>query len=773
MSGTARAVETCRITGTLYLHDGSPAAGLRVEVRESALPGTPTANRQLVYYCDSAGFIDFPAIRTSDIRVFAQARGFDLDCEGVWLHVPDADAADISTLVPPEGFDPPTHVIVVIPSDPQIALNFIPPLVKTGIDVSMPQASATVDGYLAAGDYARFNAGQPPGGVSGDLQFNNAGVFAGSNIKQTNPNTVTLRNGLGTNQQFFRITYTDDGAGNAKYLEFRPGTASWHIWPQGTGTHASARQALSISSAGNEIFIGGDYLDESLEYGDWISIKTADFKNGVTVYGNYLEPLDSALAPGVYIQVNSANVYNYTFLADGLTLAVDPTAPMHATTKQYVDSKGINLAADYPWTGNHSWTKSLVVDVGASLNLKHTSGYAVPMVQIEPINHIPMIGPGLDYNGGAGGIGVQYLCGTGAWSGTSYGACYVNYGNNWTWDFNAHIAVRGNLVMQGGLLGGGSTLTLYADPTQPMHAATKQYVDNKPSGGSPGGTAAEIQYRASATTFAAAPGSDIGTSTNWPGTPRAIFNGVLKVMANASTFYGVLELSDRGGGVYMAVSQINNTIPPFSAFQAIHTTANPGILYFGRGTGGFGAPDCARIINFYTGATGQEDTRRLYISKNGSVHVNEQTVVDSTYALTTSAGLGGSFANAFLANGPCELGSAGGNTGFCVGSLGRVGFGCAAGGSTERLTISVAGGVSNAILISDLATYAVGIGLTGGVFSIGTNATIAFSGANAAQPQLKLTSLGVEIWDGAASKQIKIGAAGTGPGGVGRMLYVD
>ena len=112
MSG---AVETCRITGTLFLHDGSPAAGLRVEVRESALPGTPTANRQQVHYCDAAGYLDFPAIQLSDIRVFAQARGFDLDCEGVWLHVPDADITEIGSMIPPEGFDPPTHVIVTIP----------------------------------------------------------------------------------------------------------------------------------------------------------------------------------------------------------------------------------------------------------------------------------------------------------------------------------------------------------------------------------------------------------------------------------------------------------------------------------------------------------------------------------------------------------------------------------------------------------------------------------------------------------------------------------
>jgi hypothetical protein len=321
-------------------------------------------------------------------------------------------------------------------------------------------------------------------------------------------------------------------------------------------------------------------------------------------------------------------------------------------------------------------------------------------------------------------------------------------------------------------------VVLPADPTVAMHAVTKQYVDNKPSGGSPAGTGAEIQYRASATTFGAAPGSSIGVSTNFPGTPRAQFTGVVKVLADPSTFAGILELSDRGGGVYMAVSQINNTVPVFSAFQAIHSAANPGILYFGRGTGGFGAPDCARIINFYTGATGQEDTRRLYISKNGSVHVNEQSIVDSTYALTVNSGLGGSFANALQVNGFADFGTAG--QGFQVGTLGRLGIGMASGESTSRIQISASGGIYNAIYISDLTAYYGGIQLNSpyaGSGDIGlyfyTNGNFNFAAAGASQAQVKVTANGLELWDGAASQPVKIGAAGSGPGGTGRALYIS
>ena len=39
--------------------------------------------------------------------------------------------------------------------------------------------------------------------------------------------------------------------------------------------------------------------------------------------------------------------------------------------------------------------------------------------------------------------------------------------------------------------------------------------------------------------------------------------------------------------------------------------------------------------------------------------------------------------------------------------------------------------------------------------------------------QLSGAAAGVKIYDGAAYKQIKFGPAGSGPGGVGRAIYID
>ena len=131
-------------------------------------------------------------------------------------------------------------------------------------------------------------------------------------------------------------------------------------------------------------------------------------------------------------------------LAAGATLGFDPTAPMHAATKQYVDTK-------------------ITTDLGA---------------------YLPLAGGTM-----SGGISFgSALAPGGALDNSRHIAIYPGYGINTTaarFNFNAptgaqYVWANGALAMlrlnTGGLFSGGP-VTLPGDPTAPLHATPKQYVD--------------------------------------------------------------------------------------------------------------------------------------------------------------------------------------------------------------------------------------------------------------------------------------------------------
>ena len=72
---------------------------------------------------------------------------------------------------------------------------------------------------------------------------------------------------------------------------------------------------------------------------------------------------------------NALHCYGKAIFTGAVTLpSAAPTLATDAATKGYVDaaiaSGGVNLAADYPWTGSHSFTKSLDVAIGSAENGK-------------------------------------------------------------------------------------------------------------------------------------------------------------------------------------------------------------------------------------------------------------------------------------------------------------------------------------------------------------------------------------------------------------------
>jgi hypothetical protein len=72
-------------------------------------------------------------------------------------------------------------------------------------------------------------------------------------------------------------------------------------------------------------------------------------------------------------------------LTGPLFLAANPTDPAHAANKAYVDAMavtgGVNLAADYAWTGTHTWTGNLRYDKNYKVltNIRTDNGALSPL----------------------------------------------------------------------------------------------------------------------------------------------------------------------------------------------------------------------------------------------------------------------------------------------------------------------------------------------------------------------------------------------------------
>lgn len=200
-----------------------------------------------------------------------------------------------------------------------------------------------------------------------------------------------------------------------------------------------------------------------------------------------------------------------------LTLSADPTSSLHAATKQYVDAADalkvikagdtmtgfLTLNAD-PTSALHAATKQYVDGGSYQTSVGGSSAYAGKVVKLNASGVLDssLVPVSSTYLGtvnltttyalsGSYSVGNYYAVSTtgtvdSSWNTHLNGApstCgagqFIIYNANGKWDLvgdtSSSSAITGKLDKSGGTMTG--FLTLNADPTSALHAATKQYVD--------------------------------------------------------------------------------------------------------------------------------------------------------------------------------------------------------------------------------------------------------------------------------------------------------
>lgn len=227
------------------------------------------------------------------------------------------------------------------------------------------------------------------------------------------------------------------------------------------GAGLTSQGAGSINSA--KLFVNGTQVSPSL----YFPYTGGTFTGYVTLIGNPTSPLHAATKQYVDTAISTltssinTSLTNYLLLTGGtltgpltttstLTLSANPTAALQAATKQYVDtgistlSSSINTSLNnYLLLAGGTLTGPLVTTSTLTLSANPTAA-----LQAAPKQYV-------DTN-------ITNLTNT-------MNSTFANY-----------------LPLAGGTLTGPltttSTLTLSADPTVALQAATKQYVDNKTAG---------------------------------------------------------------------------------------------------------------------------------------------------------------------------------------------------------------------------------------------------------------------------------------------------
>lgn len=344
-------LDQCDAYGTIFEMSGAPAAGVLVRllrVEDAAGHAISLVPTPLITETDASGQYHFTLPQNARAYVTARATTLESCNGGIPLLVPDSDTGELIPTFP------------VPPGD----FGVSPPLTLNNNILSITRSSNTMDGYLAAVDFARFNTAAnapptPPGGISGDLQLNLAGAFGASRLRQVdnlgtagsypfgNRNSVTLLSPLTSNvagsayATTFRIMDVDDGAGNAQWFEATPSYGAMNFVWNATGTGQKSREFL-INNGRCHITIYGNWRGD-VDEGDAIwasSIDDGQYQNGILIQGEKQGP-GVTHPPGVHLSAHypGGPNYNYYFDAVGLNLPGAPVNPLHAATKQYVDSR--------------------------------------------------------------------------------------------------------------------------------------------------------------------------------------------------------------------------------------------------------------------------------------------------------------------------------------------------------------------------------------------------------------------------------------------------
>jgi hypothetical protein len=255
----------CDAFGFIYDKAGAPAADVLVTLKKVYdADGNPILISPLTTVTDSDGAYHFTLPQNALAYVSARATTLWI-CppEGIPYRVP---ATSTGELLP--AFPPPDGFIV------------LPPLSYVSNTLSLAQSSATVDGYLSAVDYARFDAATTDAGVTA---FNGR---AGAVVP------------VGTDYQAFYLSLTGGALSGPLVLAANPAS----------GLQAATKQyvdaQVASATAGVSSFAG---------------------RSGIVV------PVSSDYS-SFYLSLNGGT------LVGPLVLPGDPATPLQAATKAYVDA---------------------------------------------------------------------------------------------------------------------------------------------------------------------------------------------------------------------------------------------------------------------------------------------------------------------------------------------------------------------------------------------------------------------------------------------------
>jgi hypothetical protein len=240
-------------------------------------------------------------------------------------------------------------------------------------------------------------------------------------------------------------------AGSADVELIRLGATSGQIE---IGGAAADGQNMAVSSYGRVgLGLNASGSSTRLQIAVWNSISTAIYMtdtistgggmtlvsptvNGGTDYGQILfAQHDILFSVGSASQgVRIVNGYGLKLHSGDVTLFQAPTLPLHATTKAYVDGLAfggggaVDLAANYAWTGNHTWNKTIKVYTpvnGGGISIQEgAAGFLSPTLSFTDSAGTGLASMGVARTAGAflPGSAVNDVC-----LYNVYGATYINF----------------------------------------------------------------------------------------------------------------------------------------------------------------------------------------------------------------------------------------------------------------------------------------------------------------------------------------------------------
>lgn len=207
------------------------------------------------------------------------------------------------------------------------ALNFFPPLLQTGANVTISHASAVQDGYISAAEFTVFNSKEPAVALStasyyyrGDKTWVvlNAAVIGLSNVENTALSTwagstnLVLLGTIGTgvwHGSSIETAYTD-----AKVTSVNTRTGAITILASDVGAGASTADKTFVSSPPGTSFIFTDTITASIS-GNAATVTNGLYSNATYTNPSWLSSLDGSKITGTNSVAASVLPVNLNSLA--------------------------------------------------------------------------------------------------------------------------------------------------------------------------------------------------------------------------------------------------------------------------------------------------------------------------------------------------------------------------------------------------------------------------------------------------------------------------